>query len=194
MTDWGRQRNIFRGIVRLVQFNSEGLREFGDTPQAFFNSLAPLLAFPLVGGARMLLTGSPRLAVANVLISGIALIAPPVISHWFASLWHRESLWLRYATAYNWCQVAIFVPLLVLWLVTAGRLGAAGPLWVVLPFLYVVVLNGFLAQRALRVSVLRALLLVVGVTVGFYFLMAVPVAIIAWLRGVNIVQLLETGM
>jgi hypothetical protein len=103
-------------------------------------------------------------------------------------------LWLRYATAYNWCQVAIFVPLLVLWLVTAGRLGSAGPLWVVLPFLYVAVLNGFLAQRALRVSVLRALLLVVGVTVGFYFLMAVPVAIIAWLRGVNIVQLLETGM
>jgi hypothetical protein len=194
MTDWGRQRNIFRGIIRLAQFNSQGLLEFGDTPQAFINSLAPLLAFPLVGGARTLLAGSPHLAVANVLVSAIALITPPVISHLFASLWHRESLWLRYATAYNWCQVAIFVPLLVLWLVTAGRLGRAGPLWVLLPFLYVAVLNGFLAQRALRVSVLRALLLVVGVTLGFYFLMVVPVAIIAWLRGVNIVQLLETGM
>jgi hypothetical protein len=194
MTDWGRQRNIFRGIIRLAQFNSQGLLEFGDTPQAFINSLAPLLAFPLVGGARTLLAGSPHLAVANVLVSAIALITPPVISHLFASLWHRESLWLRYATAYNWCQVAIFVPLLVLWLVTAGRLGRPGPLWVMVPFLYLAVLNVFLAQRALRVSLLRAVLLVVGVTIGFYISMVVPIAVIAWLRNINVVQLLETGM
>ena len=194
MTDWGRQRNIFRGIVRLVQFNGEGLLEFGDTPQAFVNSLAPLLAFPLVAGARTLLIGSPRLAVADILTSAIALLAPPVISHLFASLWHRESLWLRYAVAFNWCQVAIFVPLLVLWLATAGRLSGAGPLWVIFPSLYLAVLNGFLARRALRVSTLRAVALVIAVTGGFYFLMALPIEVTAWLRGVSVIQLLETGV
>jgi hypothetical protein len=194
MTDWGRRRSIFRGIVRLAQFKSEGLLEFGDTPQAFLNSLAPLMAFPLVGGARMLLAGAPGRAAANVLSSAIALIAPPVISHLFATLWRREPLWLRYATAYNWCQVAVFVPVLVLWLATAGSLGRTGPLWAMLPFLYLAVLNGFLAQRGLRISILRAVTLVVGVTVGFYFLIALPVAITAWMRGLNVLQLLETGV
>jgi len=184
MTDWGRRRSIFRGILRLAQFDSQGLLEFGDTPQAFLNSLAPLLAFPLVGGARTLLAGSPRQAAVNMLGSLIALLAPPVLSHLFAMLWHREKLWLRYIVAFNWCEVALFVPLLILWLIAAGRPGAYGLVWTV-PAIYWAILNGFLAKRGLRISLLRAIILVIAVYIGFYVLMVLPTALLASLHYVT---------
>ena len=46
-----RRTSVWLGIARLARFRADGLEQFGHTPQAFLNSLAPLLAFPLVSGA-----------------------------------------------------------------------------------------------------------------------------------------------
>ena len=172
MTDWGRHRSIFRGIVRLVQFNSEGLLDFGDTPQAFVNSLAPLLAFPLVGAGVTLYGGAHHGAIVNMLASVIAVAAPPVLSHILASLWHREPLWTRYAIAFNWCEAAVFLTMVVLLVVTSRRGVMAHAAWTLPVYLYWAVLNGFLAKRALRISVLRAVVMVVFVNFGSFLLMA----------------------
>ncbi len=178
MTDWGRQRNIFRGIVRLAQFNGEGLLEFGDTPQAFVNSLAPLLAFPLVGAAVTLYGGARHGAIINMLASIIAVAAPPVLSHILASLWHREPLWLRYAVAFNWCEAAIFLVMVVLLVVTSRGGVMAHAAWTLPIYLYWAVLHGFLAKRALRVSVVRAVVMVVFVNFGSFLLMALPIGVL----------------
>jgi hypothetical protein len=179
MTDWARRRSIWRGILQLARFNADGLREFGDTPQAFLNSLAPLLAFPLVGGAMTLLGAGPRGALANILVSLIALLAPPVLSHLLASFWHREALWLRYAVAFNWCEAAVFLAVVILLVLFAGRFGMESAVWTLPAYVYWAVLHGFLAKRALRVSLLRAVVMVVFVNFGSFVLMVLPVALLA---------------
>jgi hypothetical protein len=179
MTDWARRRSIWRGIVQLACFNANGLREFGDTPQAFLNSLAPLLAFPLLGGAMTLLGAGPSGALANILVSIIAVLAPPVLSHLLASLWHREALWVRYAVAFNWCEAAVFLTMVVLLVLFAGRLVEESAAWTLPAFIYWAVLHGFLAKRALRISLLRAVVMVVFVNFGSFMLMALPIALLS---------------
>jgi hypothetical protein len=179
MTDRGRGRSIWRGIARLARFDGDGLREFGDTPQAFVNSLAPLLAFPLVGGAMTLLGGGPHGAFANILASIIALLAPPVLSHLLASLWRREALWVRYAVAFNWCEAAVFLTVVLLLALSAGRFAIDGAIWILPAFIYWAVLHGFVAKRALRISVVRAVVMVVFVNFGSFVLMALPVALLS---------------
>ena len=46
----------------------EGLAEFGSSRDAFLASLAPLLAFPLVGAALMMAGGQSRGAAASLLV------------------------------------------------------------------------------------------------------------------------------
>jgi len=167
-----RRTRIWLGIVRLARFRADGLEQFGHTPQAFFNSLAPLLAFPLVSGGMVLLSGAGRDALVNVLVSVIALLAPAVISYYFAVSWRREALWLRYAIAFNWCEAAVFLTAVLLLLLpggamTADRVVRTGVLSAVVVLLgYWLVLNWFIARHGLRVSVLRAVLLVIVVNIG----------------------------
>ena len=52
-----RPGSIVLGIARLARGRADGLRQFGATREAFLASLAPLVAFPLVGGVLMLLGG-----------------------------------------------------------------------------------------------------------------------------------------
>jgi hypothetical protein len=185
MTDWGRHRNIFRGIVRLAQFNSEGLLEFGDTSLAFLNSLAPLLAFPLLGAALALVGGAPYRALVSFLLALVLLLAPPVLSHLLAVLWHRESLWPRFAVAFNWCAASFFFVGLALVRVIAGKAAVDPSLWTwkilvvwTLFNLYWAFLTGFLTRRALRVSIVRSIVMVVFVNFGTILLVGVPVALL----------------
>ena len=83
------------------------LLQFGATREAFLASLAPLIAFPLVGGVLMLLGGGGLAALSDLLATLCALLAPPVLSFEVARLWGRQDAWLRFATAFNWCQWAI---------------------------------------------------------------------------------------
>lgn len=181
--------NVLLGILQLARGRKSGLSEFAGTRQGFLSSLAPLVAFPLVGSALMLAAGEGWPALGDFLATLSALLAPPVISEALARLWKRDGTWLRYATAFNWCQWAIpaVAALLLLlagamiaaglpnqagWLVVAGGLCAYG-LW----------LHWFLARHGLDLSGGRAALLVAGVNLGTVLLVAGPQLLQAWADG-----------
>ncbi len=187
-----RRTRVWLGIARLARFRADGLEQFGHTPSAFFNSLAPLLAFPLVSGYMVLLGGAGLDALVIVLVSVIALLAPAVISYYFAVAWQREALWLRYAIAFNWCEAAVTLAAVLLLLLPSAamaddRVVRTVVLSAVVALLgYWLVLNAFLARHGLRVSVLRAVLLVVVVNMGTGLLVKGPwllASLIGFVRG-----------
>ena len=172
--------SLLRGIARIARLRADGLQEFAATPLAFLNSLAPMLAFPLVGGAVSLLGGAFRDGMDNILASTVALLAPAVLSQLLARFWRREPAWLRYAVAYNWCQAAMT---LVAVLVVAGLVSAAmagqpvrAPLALIVLAMavYWLVICWFLASRGLGVAWWRAVLLVIFVNVGTGLLVMLP--------------------
>lgn len=172
--------NILLGVGRLARGRADGLAQFGNTPQAFLTSLAPLIAFPLVGGALLLANGGGLPALSDLLATFCALLTPPVLSWWFARLWRREALWPRFATAFNWCQWAIPVMASVL-LVVLGILMAAGlpnrVAGVIAVFglvSYGLWLHWFLARRGLDLSAGRAVLLVLCLNLGTVALVLGP--------------------
>ena len=187
-----RRTSVWLGIARLARFRADGLEQFGHTPQAFLNSLAPLLAFPLVSGLMTMLGGEGHYAVLNVLVSVIALLAPAVISYYFTVAWHREVLWLRYAIAFNWCEAAVMLTAVLMLLLPGSAMEANHAVWtgvlsaVVLLLGYWLVLHWFLVRRGLHVSVSRAVLLVVAVNIGTGLLVKGPsllAALIGFVRG-----------
>ncbi len=113
-------------VIRLARGRADGMRQFGATREAFLASLAPLIAFPLVGGVLMLLGGGGLTALSDLLATLCALLAPPVLSFEVARLWGRQDAWLRFATAFNWCQWVIPVIGSVLLLVL-GMLAGTWP-------------------------------------------------------------------
>jgi hypothetical protein len=180
----GRQRpqpgNIMVGIARVARGRADGMAQFGATREAFLASLAPLIAFPLVGGVLMILGGGGLEALTDLLATLCALLAPPALSFQVARWWGREAEWLRFATAFNWCQWII--PILL-----GGLLLVFGSLTMVgLPtdvardsvliglVAYGLWLHCFLARHGLRLSWPRAGLLVIGVNLATVLLVAGP--------------------
>ncbi|MCW3474836.1 hypothetical protein [Limobrevibacterium gyesilva] len=188
MSERGPAANVLHGVVRLALFRSDGFAAFGATPLAFLNSLAPLLAFPLVGGAMLLLSGSLRAAAADLLASIVALLAPAVFSHTLAALWKREALWLRYAVAFNWCQAAItLATVLLVALVGTITMGRPEGLQTVLGSVvallcYWLVLCWFMARRGLQISGPKAVLFVLVMNFGTAVLVVGPRVLLATLR------------
>ncbi len=182
--------SIVRGILLLARGRADGLRQFGDTPSAFLASLAPLIAFPLVGAGLMLAHGGGVPALTQLLATFCALLAPPVLSYEPARLWHREVQWLRFATAFNWCQWAIpMLAAVLLTLVYPALLGAtdtetAGIIVIAAVAGYALWLHWFLARHALMISGLRAALLVLVVNLGTVVLILGPRLLVAggWSR------------
>jgi hypothetical protein len=174
------QQNILRGIVLLCRGRVAGFAEMGTGPDAFLASLAPLVAFPLVGCVLMVAQGKAEDALADFLATLIALLAPPVISQALARRWGREERWFRFATALNWCQWVL--PLLGAALVLiAGFMVEAGvPMRTSVVVLccvllaYAFWLQWFLARRGLDLSALRAVGLVLLVNLVTIFLVAGP--------------------
>lgn len=172
--------NIVLGMVRVALGRAEGIILFGDTPQAFLTSLAPLFAFPLVGGALVAAGGHPLAGMSDLLATTCALLAPPVLSYEIARHWQRDAHWLRYATAFNWCQWLL--PLLGIMLMPLlGMAGSAGLSPRAIGMLMLVGMGGyglwlhwFLARHALQLSRLRAVLLVIGVNLGTVVLVVGP--------------------
>ncbi|HSZ90850.1 MAG TPA: hypothetical protein VK822_15925 [Acetobacteraceae bacterium] len=172
--------NIVLGVLRLARGRADGIRQFGATREAFLASLAPLIAFPLVGGVLMLLGGGGLTALGDLLATLCALVAPPVLSFEVARLWGRQNAWLRFATAFNWCQWVIPV-IGTLLLVVLGTLAALGlprtvaSASVVLGLVsYGLWLHWFLARHGLGLSRVRAALLVFGVNFGTVLLVLGP--------------------
>jgi hypothetical protein len=171
-----------RGIARLACGRAEGLAQFGDTRQAFLASLFPLIAFPLLGELLVAMRGDVP-SLTDLLATLCALLAPPVLSFSIARRWGREALWPRFATAFNWCQWAIpaiaFLLLLAVSLLIALGVPneAAGHLWILSLAGYGVWLHWFLARRALNLSVIRAVVLVVLVNAATVALVVGPLLI-----------------
>ncbi len=163
--------SIVVGIMRLARGRADGMLQFGTTREAFLSSLAPLIAFPLVGGVLMLLGGGGFAALSDLFATLCALVAPPVLSFEVARLWGRQAAWLRFATAFNWCQWAIPVLGSALLLVFGIMIGLGLPQhtarWMVVLGLvsYGMWLHWFLARHGMNLSTIRAAVLVVGVNV-----------------------------
>ncbi len=184
-----RAKNILLGVIRVATGRADGLAQFGDTKEAFLASLAPLLAFPLVGALLMLAQGEGLAALSDLLATFCALLAPAVLSYEAARYWGRAAAWTRFAVAFNWCQWAIPV-LAVLLAILAGMLLALGVpsqagVAVVVAGLagYGLWLHWFLARHGLGLSAGRAALLVVGVNLATVLLVLGPSLVVLALGG-----------
>lgn len=135
---------ILRGIARLARGNKAGFAEFGTTAEAFSASLAPLIAFPLVGSVITAVAGEWKLALLGFVSQLCVVLVVPVLTYEFSRLLGRQSLWLRTATAQNWCY------------------------WLVLPASFIALL-GASVLAPLGVSVQASVLGALGV-VGLYLL------------------------
>jgi len=168
----GPRNSILVGILRIARGRADGVGCFGSSAQAFLSSLAPLIAFPLVGAVLGAFTEGPRRALTDLAMTLCALLTPAVVSYELARHWKRTDSWLRFAAAFNWCEwilpilaCLIMVPLSVAIsmglgeeaasLVLLGCLGSYG-LW----------LHWFLARNALALSRSRAVVLVLLVNLG----------------------------
>jgi len=175
-----RGSGILRGMVLVARGRAEGIDMFAGTSQGFLASLAPLVAFPLVGTALLLLDGDGTPAITNLLSTIAVLLAPPVLSFELARLWGRQARWLRFATAFNWCQwllpMLAAVLLLVLGMLSqAGLPENAATVALVLGLGgYALWLHWFLARHGLALSRVRAALLVLGVNFGTALLVLAP--------------------
>lgn len=174
------RRSLFVGILRLALLRADGIGQFGDTRQSFLNSLAPLVAFPLVGTLFGMLTGVGAGALTALLAVLVAILAPPVISHLLARAWGREREWLRYATAFNWLRLAMMaafaVSLPAMAVMVASGVGQDGAMTTGLlgVALYNLLLDWFIARVGLRLDGWRAALLVGAVQAGVALLVFAP--------------------
>ena len=161
---------VLLGILLVARGRAEGLRQFGDTPQAVLAALTPLVAFLLVGVVLAVIGGN-REAVTDVAGVSVGLLGPLVLSFEVARRWDRARQWRRFATAFCWCQWAAPLVLAVVLVVmailmAAGFSGdAAAGTGVAFLFGYGLWLNWFLARHALELSRLRAAVIVVIVNV-----------------------------
>jgi hypothetical protein len=166
------RKGILLGILRIARGRPDGIGCFGSSPQAFLSSLAPLIAFPLVGAILTVFTDGPRKALAGLAMTLCALLTPAVVSYELARIWRREEAWARFATAFNWCEwilpvlaCFILVPLSVA--INAGMSENAASM-ILLACLggYGLWLHWFLARKALALSALRAVVLILLVNLG----------------------------
>jgi hypothetical protein len=174
------RKSIIVGIMRIARGRADGIDYFGSSPQAFLSSLAPLIAFPLVGAVIGLFTEGPRRALTGLAMTLCALLTPAVLSFELARVWKRTDAWMRFATAFNWCEwilpvvaCVILVPLAVA--VSAGMDEATATLLMMgcLGF-YGLWLHWFLARKALALSGFRAFVLVFVVNLGTAAAVMVP--------------------
>jgi hypothetical protein len=177
---------VMIGIVRLARFDASGIDCFAGTVDGFLTSLSPWAALSVVAAALTTVNVGFLSAIEGFLIATILLLAPAVLSHFFAELWKIEAKWLRYATAFNWSQVAMPIAA-SLWLALvkaamtsglpealAGVVAAGGILG------YALALNWFLIRHGLGLSAGRSALLVVLTNLGTVALVLLP-----WLIGLS---------
>jgi hypothetical protein len=166
------RKSVVVGIMRVARGRADGIGLFGSTSQAFLSSLAPLIAFPLVGAVLAVSSEGPRRAVTGFAMTVCALLTPPVISYELARIWKREERWVQFATAFNWCEwilpvlaCLVMVPLSVA--ITAGLSESTASLVLVGCLgLYGLWMHWFLARKGLGLSGLRSVALVLLVNLG----------------------------
>jgi hypothetical protein len=174
------RRSVIRGIYRLARLRPEGFAEFEGTRQGFLNSLAPPLGLMLVACALLAVQYGVLGGLQMMLMFVVALLGPLVVGEAVATRMGRGEHWLRYVTAFNWCQWAIPVVGLLA-VLGAGMMAVAGaPEGFVRQVLrvailgYVLVLYVFLARHGLGLGWGAALAFVVAMHLGGGLLLVVP--------------------
>ena len=171
---------IPRGLFLLAQGKQAGLGEFGADTNAFTASLAPLIAFPLVGAGLSAYNGEWQLALVSFLSRLCAVLVLPVIVHEFARRAGREPLWLRTATALDW-SFWMVIPLLFI-AAFFGALGVEAGLpmqsagYGALAFIcgYLLWMHWFILRAGLQISRLAAFMLMLGISAAILVLTAAP--------------------
>ena len=168
------------GLLLIAVGRREGLEDFGNTPDAYLASLAPLIAFALVSCVLGAAAGHVRQAAQVFLMLVCSWLAPAVISHPIARVWARAEAWPRYANIVNWSQILMF---LVLSAATAAAKAAvaaglpphsvlaAGGIGVVV---YAVWFHWFVARGTLNLSRWRTVVLLLAVALGTNAIVSVP--------------------
>jgi hypothetical protein len=158
---------ILRGLLRLARGRADGIKEFANTKEAFYASLAPLIAFPLVGAGITAANGDVKLAAVAFLARLCAVLALPLITFEFARLSGHGANWLRTVAALNW-SFWLIVPLLLVAAVFGALLVSAGlPMIhaesaaVALMGVYLFWLNWFILRTGLQMGGMKAALLAV---------------------------------
>lgn len=172
-----------RAVLGVALGRPAALRGFGDTPRAFIASLIPLIVVPLLSS--LMTQKDPGLGrfLLEAAASVAALLVPPVLSHALASAWGREEAWLRFATAFNWCQFGLLMVAMVGLFVIGGAGGRDAAVVVVgLLGIYALWLHWFLTRHGLGVSSGRAIMLVLSVHVATSLVVLAPRFIAALLR------------
>lgn len=166
------RKNVLVGILRIARGRADGIGFFGSSAQAYLSSLAPLVAFPLVGAVLAAFSEGPRRAATGLAMTLCALLTPAVLSYELARLWGRAEEWARFATAFNWCEwilpvlaCLVMVPLSLAMTMGLDASAASVVLIGCLGF-YGLWLHWFLARKALSLSGRRACVLVVLVNLG----------------------------
>jgi hypothetical protein len=181
--------NVGLGLLLLAVGRRRGFEQFGGSVQSFLSSLAPLIAFPLVGGGLLISMGGVRLGLTVLLASVCDVLIAPVVADVFCGWWRRRAAWARYATVIGWSQ---WLQGAVAGLLLAGgslaqatgvsadaaRLGVAAAL-----FAYVAWLNWFIARHALGLSRGRAALLAAAVIVMQAAVVQGPASLAVVLQG-----------
>ncbi len=173
-------RDVVIGILQVATGQAAGVQRFGATPQTVLSSLTPLVALLIVAAGLALLGSLPQQSLSDLLAVAIGLLAPLVLSFDIARRWGRGAEWLRFATAYCWCQWAAPLAFTVLLIAMAvlmamgvpGNVAAAAGLLGMM--LYGLWLHWFLAKHALLLSSARSLALVLIVSLASFVLISLP--------------------
>lgn len=174
------RRSLVVGVARIATGRSDGLQHFGDTSQAFLSSLAPLLALPIAGAIIGIVAGDARQAALNLAMALVAMLTPAVVSYELARLWKRGDQWLRFATAFNWCEWILPVVACLLIVPVSGAVGLgfspdiAAMAMLLCLAAYGLWLHWFLARKALSLTVGRAAVLVLVVNLVTATAVTVP--------------------
>jgi hypothetical protein len=161
------------GLLLLAVGRAEGFGHFGTDTDSFLSSLAPLVAFALVSAGLVALTGRVLGAAELFLVSLIGLLAPAVIAHPLCARWQRQAYWPLYANILNWSKLLFLMALPVAVGLTEA-LPDAGAVVALALLAYMLWFQWFVARGALRLSRIRALLLLLATQLGTNLLVLLP--------------------
>lgn len=185
---------VLRGMLQLAIWRAAGIQAFTGSKQAFLNSLAPLLAMPVVGFLLLAVQGKLLDAVSNLLLAVVILLAPVAASHLVAKWWRREGLWLRFAVALNWCQWVITAVAMLMMAAAGVAVQAGVPQQIALLVLvvgclgYAISLQVFLAHVGLAMSRARAIGFVLLFNLAAAVLVLVPALVRMMVYGMTEAQ------
>jgi hypothetical protein len=174
------RNSVLVGIWRIARGRADGVACFGATPRAFLSSLAPLLAFPIVGTVLATFSDGPKRALTGLGMTLCALLMPAVLSFELARFWNRSEAWIRYATAFNWCEWILPVLACLAMVPMSFAIGvgvdesSANLALLICLACYGFWMQCFLASKALSLPVARAVLFVILVNVGTFLAVAGP--------------------